>query len=321
MKAGDRPGYSPGMPVAAEHAQTETQRNYERSMRSTIMGLFVNLVLACVKLAAGVLGNSYALIADAIESLGDSAGSLIVWRGLKIAARPPDHNHPYGHGKAEPLAALLVSILLAAAAVGIAVQAFHRIAAPHTGPSPYTLVVLVVVVVVKELLFRFLSRVGSEVGSHAVHADAWHHRSDAITSVCAAVGITVAVVGGRGFESADAWAALIASAIILVTAWRMLQPAVQELMDHSAPPDQMEAVRRIAESHAGVDRVEKLFMRKMGLNYVADMHLEVSPDMSVRESHKLAHDVKDAVQHAMPAVIEVLIHVEPHWPNGRPPDV
>src|SRR5262245_17398594 len=258
-------------------AAAQTQRNYQRGMRSSIVGLVANLALASVKLTAGLVGNSYALIADAIESLGDSLGSLIVWRGLQIASRPPDHNHPYGHGKAEPLAALLVSILLVAAAIGIAVEACREIAAPHGGPAPFTLAILIGVVVVKELMFRFIRRVGTEVGSHAVHADAWHHRSDAITSGLAAVGITIALIGGRGWETADAWAALLASSIILVSAWRMLRPAVQDLMDHAASPDLVEEVRRVAESRAGVDRVEKLYLRKMGLSYVADMHLEVSP--------------------------------------------
>jgi cation diffusion facilitator family transporter len=294
--------------------------HYRRGMRSSVVGLGANLGLACAKLVAGILGTSYALVADAIESLGDSVGSLIVWRGLQIASRPPDANHPYGHGKAEPLAGLLVAVLLIAAAVGIAVEALREIAAPHGGPAPFTLVVLIGVVVVKELLYRFVARVGLEVGSHAVHADAWHHRSDAITSGLAAVGITVALVGGKGYETADAWAALLASSIILVSAWRLLWPAIQELMDHTASPDLTEAVRTVAETRAGVHRVEKLFIRKMGLYYVADMHLEVPPEMSVRESHKLAHDVKEDVQRAHPSVVEVLIHVEPAWPGGRPPD-
>jgi len=312
-------GYSPGM--ATHGGPSQTQRNYERGMRSSIVGLGANLVLACVKLTAGILGTSYALIADSIESLGDSVGSLIVWRGLQIASRPADHDHPYGHGKAEPLAALLVAILLAAAAIGIAVQALQEIALPHRMPARFTLAVILGVVLVKEILYRFVLRVGTEVGSHAVHADAWHHRSDAITSGLAAAGITVALVGGPGFEVADAWAALLASSIILITAFRILRPAVHELMDHTAAPDLVEAVRIVAESRAGVHRVEKLWIRKMGLYYVADMHLEVPPEMTVRESHKLAHDVKDSVQEALPQMVEVLIHVEPAWPNGRPPDL
>jgi cation diffusion facilitator family transporter len=307
-------------PTPQAEVLARSRDQYARGIRSSILGLAVNLLLATAKLLGGIAGTSYALIADAIESLGDSVGSLIVWRGLQIAARPPDQNHPYGHGKAEPLAALLVSLLIFAAAVTIAVHALHEIATPVRAPAPFTLIVLLGVVVVKETLFRSVLRTGKETGSHAVHADAWHHRSDAITSGLAAIGITIALIGGEGWERADAWAALFASGIILVTGWRMLRPAVQELMDHTAAPDLVEAVRRVAESRPGVRRVEKLLMRKMGIHYLADMHLEVPPEMTVRQSHKLAHDVKEEIQRALPQVVEVAIHVEPWWPEGRPPD-
>jgi cation diffusion facilitator family transporter len=312
------------MPAMASIPQAEVRsthaERYARGMRSSMIGLSVNLLLAGVKLAGGILGTSYALIADAIESLGDSIGSLVVWRGLQIAARPPDHNHPYGHGKAEPLAAALVAILIFAAAITIAVEAIQEIVTPHRTPAPFTLAVLLGVVLVKELLFRFVLKTGRQLESHAVSADAWHHRSDAITSGLAAVGITIALVGGPPFRSADAWAALLASGLILVTGWRMLYPAIQELMDHTAAPELVEQVRRVAEERSGVHRVEKLLIRKMGLTYLADMHLEVPPEMTVRESHKLAHDVKEDIQRAMPHVVEVTIHVEPAWPGGRRPD-
>lgn len=284
---------------------------YARGMRSSLVGLSVNLVLASGKLAAGIIGTSYALVADAIESLGDVVGSIVVWRGLQIASRPPDHNHPYGHGKAEPLAAALVSVMLIAAGTVIAFQAAHEIASPHRAPQPFTLAVVLGVVAIKEGLFRFAYRVGSETGSHAVRTDAWHHRADAITSLAAALGITIALVGGKGWETADAWAALFASAIIIVTGWRMLRPAVEELMDQSPASGLVEETIHVAESHSGVYRIEKLLMRKMGLYFVADMHLEVHPEMTVRESHALAHDVKEDVQRRFPQIIEVTIHVEP----------
>jgi cation diffusion facilitator family transporter len=284
---------------------------YTRGMRSSLVGMGVNLALASGKLIAGILGTSYALVADAIESLGDVVGSIVVWRGLQIASRPPDQNHPYGHGKAEPIAAALVSVMLVAAGTGIAFQAAREIASPHRAPQPFTLAVVLGVVAIKEGLFRFAYKVGSETGSHAVRTDAWHHRSDAITSLAAAVGITIALVGGKGWETADAWAALFASAIIIVTGWRMLRPAVEELMDQSPASGLVEETIQVAESHAGVYRIEKLLMRKMGLYFVADMHLEVHPEMTVRESHALAHDVKEDVQRRFPQIIEMTIHVEP----------
>jgi len=286
-------------------------RVYQRGMRSSLVGVFFNLLLASGKLAAGIIGTSYALIADAIESLGDVISSLVVWRGLQIASRPPDQNHPYGHGKAEPIAAALVSVLLIAAGIGIAFQAAHEIASPHRTPRAFTLAVVLGVAAIKEGLFRFVHRVGSETGSHAVRTDAWHHRSDAITSLAAAIGISIALIGGKGWETADAWAALFASAIIIVNGWRMLRPAVEELMDQSPASGLVEETIHVAESHPKVYRIEKLLMRKMGLYFVADMHLEVHPEMTVRESHALAHDVKEDVQRRFPQIIEVTIHVEP----------
>ena len=290
---------------------------YERGKRASLIGLAVNLALGAGKLAAGVLGHSQALVADAVESLGDSVGSIIVWRGLHVASRPPDADHPYGHGKAEPLAAALAAVLLAAAAIGIAVESVHQIVVPHIGPAPFTLAVVLGVVLVKELMFRFAARTGREIGSHAVHTDAWHHRSDAITSGAAAIGITVALVGGKGFEAADDWAALFTSGIILLTGWRLLRPAVNELMDRVPSQEVTLEAKRLAEARPGVYKVEKLLMRKMGIYYVADMHLEVDPDMTVRDSHFLAHLVKEDVQRGLPQVVELTIHVEPAWDLSR----
>ena len=301
---------SPVLP-ASNHAR------YHRGKQASLVGLGVNLILGVGKLVAGVLGHSHALVADAVESLGDSVSSIIVWRALHVASRPPDADHPYGHGKAEPLAAALVAVLLVAAGIGIAVESVHQIVMPHLAPAPFTLAVVLGVVVIKEGLFRFAARAGRETGSHAVRTDAWHHRSDAITSLAAAVGIGIALVGGRGFEAADDWAALFASGIIVLTGWRLLEPAVHELMDRLPPQEVMDEAKRVAEARPGVYKVEKLLMRKMGIYYVADMHLEVDPEMSVRDSHALAHRVKEDVQRGLPQVVELTIHVEPAWDLSR----
>lgn len=300
-----------------QHQELPLER-YGRGMRASIFGLAVNLVLALGKLAAGMLGHSHALIADATESLGDVFGSLIVWRGLKIASRPPDPEHPYGHGKAEPIAAALVAVLLLMAGVGIAIQSIHEIRAPHEGPAAFTLVVLLIVIAIKEGLFQRLHRVGTRIGSGAVHTDAWHHRADAITSAAAAIGIAVAIIGGRGYEVADDWAALFASGVILFTGLRLLRPATEELMDKSAEPSLVERATRVAEDRPGVHRVEKLLVRKMGLYYVADMHLEVSPTMSVFDGHEIAHGVKEAVRGELPQIVELTIHIEPARPGTSP---
>ncbi|HYQ95847.1 MAG TPA: cation diffusion facilitator family transporter [Candidatus Eisenbacteria bacterium] len=293
-------------------------KSYDRGMRASLLGLVINLLLALGKLAAGVLGHSHALIADATESLGDVFGSVIVWRGLKIAARPPDPEHPYGHGKAEPIAAALVAVLLVGAGVGIAIQSVHEIASPHEGPAAFTLVVLLGVIAVKEGLFQRVNRVGKHIGSPAVHTDAWHHRTDAITSAAAAIGIAIALIGGKGYEVADDWAALFASGVILFSGMRLLRPSLEELMDRSPEPGLVQKATQVAENRPGVHRVEKLLMRKMGLYYVADMHLEVSPTMTVFEGHSIAHGVKEAVRAALPQIVELTIHIEPARPGTMP---
>jgi len=303
--------------VNVQHQEVPLER-YDRGMRASIFGLAVNLALALGKLAAGVLGHSHALIADATESLGDVFGSLIVWRGLKIASRPPDPEHPYGHGKAEPIAAALVAVLLLMAGVGIAIQSIHEIRAPHEGPAAFTLVVLLIVIAIKEGLFQRLQRIGRRIGSGAVHTDAWHQRTDAVTSAAAAIGIAVAIIGGKGYEVADDWAALFASGVILFTGLRLLRPATEELMDKSAEPSLVERATRVAEDRPGVHRVEKLLMRKMGLYYVADMHLEVSPTMTVFDGHEIAHGVKEAVRSELPQIVELTIHIEPARPGTMP---
>ena len=200
----------------------------KRSLRATLLGMVVNLFLAGGKLAAGVLGHSHALVADAVESLADVFSSIVVWRGMVVASEPADQEHPYGHGKAEPIAAAMVSTMLLLAAVGIAATSIQAMASgQHEGPRAFTLVVLVAVIVIKELLFRFVSSEADTVKSTAVHADAWHHRSDAITSLAAAIGISISLVGGRSYAAADDVAAIVAAGIIAFNGWRLLRTGAE----------------------------------------------------------------------------------------------
>ena len=280
-------------------------------MRSTAIGIFVNALLAAVKGTAGFLGNSYALIADAIESASDVISSFIVLSGLKIAAKPRDENHPYGHGKAEPITAVVVAIALIGAAITIAIQSLHEIITPHHAPAPFTLIVLVGVVAVKETLFRFVFRVGQEVQSTAVKTDAWHHRSDAITSAAAFIGISIALIGGAGWESADDWAALFASVIISYNAYKLFTPAMAEVMDAAPSPHLVEDIRKVAMSVDGVIALDKCFVRKMGFDYFVDLHVVVHAELTVRRGHDIGHAVKDAICKSNPQITDVLIHVEP----------
>lgn len=289
-----------------------------RGQRLSLLGLVVNSAMVAIKLAAGLLGNSYALIADAVESSLDIVGSFVVWRGLRIAAKPADADHPYGHGRAESLAGMTVALMLAAAAILIALGALREMASPHPPPKSYTLLVLLVVIFTKESMYRVVGRAGRQMNSTALTSDSWHHRSDAITSAAAAVGISIALIGGPQYSVADEAAALFASIIILFNAWSLSRQPVRELMDTHSPEVVAEA-RDVAQAVAGVAAVEKAFARKVGLRYLLDMHVEVDPEMTVRESHRIAHEVQGAILAAMPGVQDVLVHIEPEGGVGTGP--
>jgi cation diffusion facilitator family transporter len=283
----------------------------QRSLRATFIGLVTNVFLSAAKLAAGVAGHSHALVADACESLTDIFSSIIVWRGVVVAAAPADEDHPYGHGKAEPLAAAVVSGILLFVAGWISIEAVHDIGQPRPAPKIFTLVVLLGVILVKEGLFRFVSREADLVESSAVRADAWHHRSDAISSVAAAIGISTALIGGENFAWADDAAALAAAGVIAWNGWRLLRPTMGDLMDTAPAREIGNEIQRLAETIPGVDHVEKCHVRKMGYELYVDMHVEVDPQMTVLRSHEIAHAVKDKIRDTMPAVRDVLVHIEP----------
>lgn len=288
----------------------------KKTLRVTLIGAVVNVCLAGGKLVAGILGHSQALVADAVESFADLIGSVIVWRGLVVAAKPPDDDHPYGHGKAEALSAAVIATLLLFAAVGIGAQSLREVITEHPSPRPWTLLVLLSVVAIKELLFRFALGEGHSTDSTAVKTDAWHHRSDAITSLAAAVGISIALVGGPRWAAADDVAAIVAAGIIGFNGWRLLRPALEELMDTMPDNGVIEEIRAIAGAVEGVDNVEKCFVRRMGWQMFVDMHVRVDPDMTVARSHVIAHAVKDAVRGRLSKVRDVLVHVEPSRRGG-----
>ena len=290
-------------------------KGYGAGARLALVGVAVNFLLAVIKIIAGLLGNCYALIADGIESTLDIFSSLIIWFGLRVAAEPPDDEHPYGHGKAEPLASVAVAFVIIAAALGLAVESVHEIITPHHSPAPFTLGVLVGVIIIKETLFRKVSHTAGTLGSNAVKTEAWHHRSDAITSAGAFIGISVALIGGPGWEPADDWAALFTCGIIGFNGYRLLLPALHEVMD-TAPPKQLEEnVRAVTACVDGVIEVEKCRIRKMGLDFYVDIHVGVNADLTVRAGHRIAHAVKDAIRAANPAITDVLVHIEPIEPG------
>lgn len=277
-----------------------------------LVGVFVNAVLAAVKIVGGIVGNSGALIADGIESAADVVSSLVVWGGLRISLKPADEDHPYGHGKAEPLAAAAAAGALIVAAGVIAFESVKQILTPHEIPRWYTLVILVGVIVVKLLLSRFVSHAGETVESTALKTDAAHHLSDAITSAAAFIGISIGLIGGAGYASADDWAALVACLVITYNGIHLLRDAVDELLDVAPSKEYEEKIRTVARNVAGVMEIEKCRIRKSGLHRLIDIHVEVDGNVPVWQGHEIAHRVKDALLASEHAVADVLVHIEPH---------
>ena len=295
-------------PPTNPHASVD---NLQTGARVALFGMIVNVIFAAAKILGGLFGHAYVLIADGIESALDIASSFVIWGGLKLASRPPDETHPYGHGKAEPIAAAVVAFGVLAAAAGLAIQSVREILTPHHGPAPFTLGILIVVIMIKEILFRYVNRIGRHVESTAVQTDAWHHRSDALTSAAAFIGISAALIGGSGWQSADDWAALFACAVIAGNGIRLLRPALYEIMDTAPGGKIVRSIRSAARSVPGVIEVEKCRVRKMGLDFYVDLHVGVKDSISVREGHEIAHQVKAAIQQNDSRVADVLVHIEP----------
>ncbi len=287
------------------------QENIRKGFRVTILGLAVNSLLAFTKILIGIVGNSFALIADGIESTTDIFSSFIVFQGLKIAAEPPDEKHPYGHGKAEPLAGTLVAILLAFAAIFIFSEAILNLIGENLPPEPYTLYVLITITVLKYWLSKYTLKIGNEIDSIAVRNDAKHHQADMLTSGTAFIGISISLIGGKGYENADEYAAIVASIIIIYNAVKIIKPAIEELMD-SAPKGTIEKeIRKFALEVEGVAGLDKCKIRKTGFDYYVDLDVIVKGEISVREGHKIAHKVKRKLKESLPEIANVLIHIEP----------
>lgn len=283
----------------------------ETGLRLSKLALLVNAGLASIKIAGGIIGHSYVLIADGIESTADIFSSFVVWSGLRVSAIPPDDDHPYGHGKAEPIASVVVSLILLGAAFLIAVQSVREILTPHQAPGWFTLPLLLVVILVKELMYRYAFKTGRLLESTALKGDAWHHRSDALTSAAAFVGIAIALIGGPGYESADDWAALAACGVIVWNGLRLLRDALNEVMDASVSAEVVSAVRSLASGVDGVVAIDKCRVRKVGLHLALDIHVVVRGELTVREGHDIAHAVKDCLVRSPHRINDVTVHIEP----------
>jgi cation diffusion facilitator family transporter len=283
----------------------------DKAVRAIGVSIAGNVVLAVTKGIAGYFGNSYALIADAIESATDVFSSILVLFGLKYSTRPADENHPYGHGRAETLVTFAVVGFLVVSATIIAYESIENIQTPHETPKNFTLYVLAGIILIKEIFYQVLSRKSVETNSSSLKADAWHHRSDAISSGLAFIGISIAIFMGPGYEAADDYAALLASAIIIYNAYLIFRPALGEILDEHLYDEQVAQIRTIAATVPGVIDTEKCFMRKSGMTFLVDLHLIVDGNISVTEGHDIAHRLKDKVMQEIPEIADVLIHVEP----------
>ena len=283
----------------------------ETVLKTTYLSLLSNILLAAIKWTAGILGNSYALIADAIESTSDIFASLLVVFGIKYSSRPADKNHPYGHGRAEPLITFLIVVFLLVSAFIIGKESIKNIQTPHEAPRSFTLLVLAGIIVWKEFSYRWVMKKGKKTGSTSLQAEAWHHRADAITSVAAFIGISIALAMGKGYESADDWAALFASGLIVFNAYKIFRPALGEIMDEQNYPELKAEIREVSKEVDGVLDTEKLYIRKVGMKYHVDLHATVNGQLSVREGHDIAHLLKDTLLEKIPSIENVLIHIEP----------
>lgn len=282
-----------------------------QAIRTTYFSILSGIFLAIIKALAGLFGHSYALIADAIESTTDVFSSLLVLFGLKYAKRPADDNHPYGHGKIEPLITFIIVAFLVVSATVIAHESIQNISEPHQMPEPWTLFVLFGIVIWKEVSYRIVLKKSKQTNSSSLRADAWHHRSDAITSIMAFIGIAFANIMGEGYESADDWAALFASAFILYNSYKIFRPALGEVMDEQRYDDIIEDIREHSLKVSGILGTEKCMLRKTGMKYHVDLHAIVDADISVKEGHRIAHELQDYLKIQIPNLGQVLIHVEP----------
>jgi cation diffusion facilitator family transporter len=285
--------------------------NIQKAIQATYISIIGNFVLAVAKGITGIFGNSFALVADAIESLTDVLSSALVLFGIKYSTRPADSNHPYGHGRAETLVTFLVVGFLVISATVIAYESILNIQTPHEIPENYTLVVLAIIIIIKEIFFRIISKKGKETNSSSLQADAWHHRSDAITSAMAFIGISIAIFMGPGYETADDWAALFASFLIIFNAYLIFRPALGEILDEHVYDDLVKEIRRISEEVDGVQGTEKCFVRKTGMTYLVDLHLLVNGKLSVIQGHEISHTAKDKLMQELPELANILIHIEP----------
>lgn len=283
----------------------------DKAKKTILFSIVASFLLASIKWFAGFFGNSFALIADAIESTSDIFSSILILLGIKYAERPADKTHPYGHGRIEPLITFIVVIILVVSATVIAYTSIINIQTPHEQPKPWTLIVLALIIVWKEICYQVIIKRAKLLNSSSLRADAWHHRGDAITSIAAFVGISISIYFGEGYESADDWAALFASALILYNSYRIFRPALGEIMDENLFEEMVDEIKLKSTNVIGVIDTEKCYVRKVGMGFLVDIHAIVPSEYTVKQGHDIAHDLKDYLMEEMPQISNVFVHIEP----------
>lgn len=291
-------------------------------LRVTYIAALVNVFLVLVKVGIGVLGQSAALIADGIHSLSDLASDCVVLIAVKLGSREADHDHPYGHKRFETIATIVLGLCLIIVAGGIAWDAIERLNNPQQllAPTKYTVAAAIVSILANEWLFRYTRKVGDTVRSKLLLANAWHHRSDAFSSIIVLVGI-VAVFAGYPF--ADAVAAIIVASMIVKIGFSLVATSITELVDTSLPERRVKEIRRLIKQTAGVQSIHLLRTRRMGEDACIDAHIVVKPRISVSEGHMIGDRVRDDLKAAFDDVADVLVHVDPEddeftVPNQKP---
>ncbi len=284
---------------------------YKEVTRAALLGLVVNLLLGIIKLAGGVIGNSFALIADAVNSIGDVVTTIVVLFALRVAQRPADAEHPYGHTRAEGIAASNVALLVILSACFVGWESVQRITVQHEIPPVWTLWIAGCNILIKESLYQYKVRIGKRTGSAALIANAWDHRSDALCALAVLIGLGTIRIGGTQFIWADEVASLIVVAVIVWSGIQLFRSSASELMDVQADSEFVGRVRAAAIEVAGVEEIETLWVRKSGLEFFADIHLEVDQHLTVAEGHRIGHQVKDRLLDRFPNLRDVLVHLEP----------
>jgi cation diffusion facilitator family transporter len=295
-------------------ALTDSHSNaplYREVTQAAWLGLVVNLGLGAVKLIAGIVGHSFALLADAVNSIGDVISTVVVLFALRVAQRPADDEHPYGHTRAEGIAATNVAVIIIISAILVGWEALRQINTGNLVPPGWTLWIAAANILIKEGLYQYNVRVGKRTGSAAIIANAWDHRSDALCSLAVFVGLGIVRIGGPAFAWADEAASLVVVAAIIGSGIQLFRSSASDLMDIQADPELVDQIRSAAGQVAGVEDVETLWVRKSGLEYFADIHIEVNQDMSVAEGHRIGHQVKDRLMEEFPSLRDVLVHLEP----------